>query len=537
MKKFKLLFSLLIILSAVTINKSYGNTKTEGNTTTVTVNKSANLKIGWAQADITPDKPVLISGQFHARVSEGILDPITATILAIESGNDGSSEKVFLISCDLVGISDGTRDDSENNLRNSIRKEITAKLPEVFADKIVINATHTHTAPYCHTATSSQELYGVELDVMSPAECIQYISEKIGEAAKKAWNSREPGGISYGLGQAVIGRNRLQANFGGKSQMYGNTNHSNFSHIEGHEDHSLNLLYTWDKQENLTGVVVNVPSPSQVTESLFLISADFWHETRVELRKRLGENIFVLPQCSAAGDLSPHIRIGEKAEARMQKIMFPELEKTGDSTEGLRKDISVRIADAVISVLPYMKDNIEWDPVVKHHLEVVELSRRLIGPEDVLDGQKEAEEFEKEYKRMLKEFEENPELMEKPRWYTQITIAHTRMNRGKNVLKRYELQKVQPKMPVEVHIIRIGDVVIATNPFELYLDYGMRIKARSPAIQTFLVQLTGSGSYVPTERSIRGGAYGAVPASTLIGPEGGQELVERTLELINDIME
>ena len=40
-------------------------------------------------------------------------------------------------------------------------------------------------------------------------------------------------------------------------------------------------------------------------------------------------------------------------------------------------------------------------------------------------------------------------------------------------------------MPVEVHIIRIGDVVIATNPFELYLDYGMRIKGRSPAVQTF----------------------------------------------------
>jgi hypothetical protein len=90
-------------------------------------------------------------------------------------------------------------------------------------------------------------------------------------------------------------------------------------------------------------------------------------------------------------------------------------------------------------------------------------------------------------------------------------------------------------MPVEVHILRIGDVVIATNPFEYYLDYGMRIKARSPAIQTFLVQLTGSGTYVPTTRSIRGGAYGAVPASTLIGHEGGQELVERTVQLINDM--
>jgi hypothetical protein len=76
---------------------------------------------------------------------------------------------------------------------------------------------------------------------------------------------------------------------------------------------------------------------------------------------------------------------------------------------------------------------------------------------------------------------------------------------------------------------------MATNPFEMYLDYGTRIKARSPATQTFVVQLAGSGTYLPTRRSIEGGAYGAVPGSTLIGPEGGQELVEHTLELINTL--
>jgi hypothetical protein len=84
-------------------------------------------------------------------------------------------------------------------------------------------------------------------------------------------------------------------------------------------------------------------------------------------------------------------------------------------------------------------------------------------------------------------------------------------------------------------VIRIGDMAIATNPFELYLDFGMRIKARSKAAQTFVVQLAGSGSYVPTERSVAGGAYGAIPESTEVGPEGGRELVEQTLELLNSL--
>ena len=149
----------------------------------------------------------------------------------------------------------------------------------------------------------------------------------------------------------------------------------------------------------------------------------------------------------------------------------------------------------------------------------------------------EAEDWKNKYEQMLLEIKENPEIKESPRWYKNVTISHTKMMRGHSVQKRYELEKRQPEMPVEVHAVRIGDMVMVTNPFELYLDYGIRIKGRSPAIQTFVIQLAGSGSYIPTSRSVAGGAYGAVPASTLMGPEGGEELVEKTLEMINDLFE
>ena len=109
--------------------------------------------------------------------------------------------------------------------------------------------------------------------------------------------------------------------------------------------------------------------------------------------------------------------------------------------------------------------------------------------------------------------------------------------RGVRVKRRFELQQTQPKLSYEVHVLRVGDMAIATNPFELYLDYGVQIKARSKAVQTFVVQLVGNGTYLPTQRSIEGGAYGAVPASTEIGPEGGRELVEKTLELIESLWE
>ena len=83
-------------------------------------------------------------------------------------------------------------------------------------------------------------------------------------------------------------------------------------------------------------------------------------------------------------------------------------------------------------------------------------------------------------------------------------------------------------------MIRLGDIAIATNPFELYLDYGLQMKARSKAEQTFVVQLTaGRGIYLPTARAVAGGGYSAMISDNIVGPEGGQILVDRTVELIN----
>jgi len=90
---------------------------------------------------------------------------------------------------------------------------------------------------------------------------------------------------------------------------------------------------------------------------------------------------------------------------------------------------------------------------------------------------------------------------------------------------------------MELHVLRIGDVALVTNPFELFLDYGLRIKARSQALQTMVVQLAcGSGGYLPTARAVAAGGYGARVLDGEVGPEGGQALVERSVELINSLM-
>ena len=495
------------------------------------------LKIGWAKTDITPEKPVLIRGQFHARFSEGIMDPITATALAIESTKAGRTSRAVLVSCDLIGIAD--------DLRDRVRELLKDLSPALDGKDIMINGTHTHAAPLTSTDDADVEnRYGISLemiapgvDAMSPAEYSEFAAHRIAEVVRSAWSSRKKGGISFGLSTAVIGHNRLQVDDSGKSTMYHSTDRPEFSHIEGYEDHYANLLYTWDADSKLTGVMVNVAVPSQISEHSYLISADFWHDTRLSIRKALNEDIYVLPQVSSAGDQSPHLMWGSKAEERMQRLMGFDDEDSGRGSKSQRKLVASRITQAVTSILPYMEKNIEWNPVFAHRAETINLSRRLLSEQDVKDAEEESAKWKVEYEKMLADVKAHPEKMKTPRWYRDITINYTKMNRGISVHQRYELEKVEPKLPVEVHVLRIGDMAIASNPFELYLDYGIQIKARSAATQTFLVQLAGAGTYLPTKRSIAGGAYGAVPASTLIGPEGGKELVEETLKIINALWE
>ena len=105
---------------------------------------------------------------------------------------------------------------------------------------------------------------------------------------------------------------------------------------------------------------------------------------------------------------------------------------------------------------------------------------------------------------------------------------------NQGIVDRYGRQQENPYYSMEMHTLRLGDVAVSTNPFELYTEFGVRIRARSKAIQTFVVQLAcGSGGYLPTVEAIQGGSYSTEVFSNLVGPEGGNSLVDQTVEAIN----
>jgi len=472
-----------------------------------------NLLIGWASRDVTPPGKVSLCGQFHIRLAEEVRDPLTATALALESA-DGK-EQAILVSLDAVAVAEC--------VTNGCRERLSTLLPGFRPELLVIAATHTHTAPDQPRPFTDFGRPPMPDDVITSEAYAGFLVERICEAAVEAWGNRTPGALGWGRGYAVVGFNRRAAYFDGSTKMYGSTSVSDFSHVEGHEDHAVELLFTYDSDHVLTGMVVNVPCPSQCTGSACFVSADYWHETREEIRGRHGSHVHILAQCSAAGDLSPRPLLNLRADARMLR-----LKGYGDDYGMTRRqDIAEKLAGVVDEVLPLASSDIRDRISFAHRNVSVDLPRRRATDADLAEAERQATVAEEQLAAFASA---DPMSAEYSRAFASRSFQQ-------QVIDLYHAQQRGERLvlPAEAHVLRLGDVAMCTNRFEYYLDYGDRSKGRSKALQTFVVELAGDATYLPTERAISGGSYGAFIAGTAVGPEGGQQVVDATVAAIAEL--
>lgn len=462
---------------------------------------AGELRIGSATVDITPEQPVALAGQFSTRISKKAETPIVASVVAIEAMEAGQRRDLaIMIACDLVAIRDG--------VQRKLREKLAPLLPDVDVRKVFLSATHTHTAPVTTELDDSPNLYNIPKEgVMQPDAYVEFLIERLSNAATEAWRNRQPGGVSWTLSHAVVGQNRRAVYADGHAQLYGKTGQPNFRNIEGGEDHAVETLFFWDAKKLLRAVAINLACPSQEVESRSAINADYWHEVREQLKARLGlPELTVLGWCGAAGDQSPHLMYRHAAEERMLKA------------RGLTRlqEIGRRITAAVAETVDIAKADIQTDPPFSHTVSEPSLPARRILEREYEDAKKAVAEFS---------------VLQNPDNRMRATL-----DRERGVISRFEEGDQLPPVLIEMHTLRIGDVAVATNPFELFLDYGVQMKARSPAVQTFLIQLAaGSAKYLPTPKAIEGRSYSALPVSNRCGPEGGQVLVDETVEAIRSL--
>jgi len=193
------------------------------------------------------------------------------------------------------------------------------------------------------------------------------------------------------------------------------------------------------------------------------------------------------------------------------------------------QEIGRRVASAFEDVAGVIAKDIRTDVPLVHRAVPLELPARIVSEAEYAVARKVCEDIDAK---------QTPAKSD--RWTRTLygSVADRYLAQQKGEAKTYEM---------ELHVLRLGDVAIATNPFELFLDYGVQIEARSPALQTFLIQLAGASRehayYLPTPRAMAGGAlndkpftnYSATVMTNMVGPEGGQMLVDRTVATIQEL--
>ena len=499
----------------------------------------SKLQIGWSEISITPDKKISLAGQFAERISEYVEKPLTATAKAVEA--DG--EQMIIVSTDLVGVS--------YNLVEAIREKLAGNTVGIDPMKVIISAIHTHTGPVYprgqlqtkinSSSSSFRALLESQLpegrkyveavnvtsnpEIATNEEVFELLVTNITKVILDAWAARKPGSFSNAFGRAVVGMCRRVSYSDGSAQMWGDANTAVFTQLEGGNDSGVELMYVFDENKKLKGIVANLACPAQCVQHRLFVSPDFWGETKKLLREHFGEDLFLLALCSAAGDQCP-VDLVRWVEPESD-VHDPNLKRNNPPKRkadpsmfdlaGMRK-AGKRVANEIIEVYNEGLDAAQEDVPFEHHVHNMQLPLRRATLTDLHNAE-----------RAIKDY-----LAEHPGDVDYNDAANLQVHLG--IIKRFKLQEKMETLDTEVHIIRLGSIAIATNPFELFLDYGNQIKARALCEQTFLIQLAnGTEGYLPTEKAEMGGHYSAFIASGQIGHVGGEQLVRETLKDINSL--
>lgn len=492
----------------------------------------SKVKFGWSEVSITPEKGTKIGldGQFFERITDEVESPITVTAFAVESGDD----HMVICSCDLVGTSE--------NLIALTREKLTGKI-DLDPNKVIIGAIHSHTSWVYKRQSAVKTIPSFQIiksmvpedmayqplvsneESVDPETALEFLANRIAQAVTEAWNNRAEALYQNAFGRAVVGMNRRVCYSDGSAKMWGDTNHANFTHLEGGNDSGIELIYTFDTNKKLTGVIANIACPAQVVEHRSYISSDYWGKVKENLRKVFGEDIYVLGLCSAAGDQCPRDMIRwvqpesyiDDPNIKRENVLERRADPSMFDVSGL-KVVGRRISNEIISVYEELPGDFKDEGLLVHESFKLPLPLRRVTNELYEHSVNMMERFIEKNRGRRISFDDNAAL--------HVYAGN---------IARYELQKTVDMFEVEVHIIRFGDVAFATNPFELFLDYGNQIRARSKAKQTFLIQLCGgSDGYLPTEAAEKGSHYSAYISSGYTGHEGGDILVRETVRRINE---
>jgi hypothetical protein len=438
------------------------------------------IKAAMASADITPPQGLGLVGYPHYdRFNTGAHDPLLATCMYL---SDGENE-VALVTLDLLFF-------SKKHCLTARRK--ARELCGIAEDHIMISAIHTHSGPL---TSGSLDFESLQENSAQPMDYINTVTDSIAEIIAKAKNSAYEAEICWNV--AICG---AEKGVGGNRRMAG-----------GPHDPLVSVIAIRDKSQTVRGVYVNYTlHPTFIHEWSTVCTSDYVYYVREQLRDMEPGATICFGQGASGNQSSRYYRQGES---------FSEAERVG-------RTIGKSAHEAI--------ENAEWtsSALIKVTTGSLPLELRSFGTVEELE--KKVAEDTARYKELYAKYGNSTNRDEYYLWQN----ANLKMLGSENQLGFTKLAKSGVKIelvtdedPAEIQLISINDLLIVGVPGEIFVEYGLYVKAMAGYRMVIFNELTNGclPGYVYTPESLTTGGY-ETDTSTL-SADFGRHLTDAVIDL------
>jgi neutral ceramidase len=446
------------------------------------------FKAGAYAQDVTPKKfPISVNGGMSDRQAKGTHDPLHARCLALDDG----TTRIVLVVVDSCMIPREVTDEA---------KRLAEKATGIPPARILISATHTHTAP---TVT------GVfQSDPNEPYR--KYLAQKIAAGIKTAVDNLEPARIGWGVGKnpdQLFNRRWFMTKDSvnldpfskttDKVRMNPGYKNPGLDKPAGPINPDVSVLSVQSLDGRPIGLLANyclhyVGGVEPLSADYFGAFADRMTQL---LKASEGKPGFVaIMSNGTSGDIN-NVNYGGPAPPKYEPY------------EKIRI-VANSVADTAFET--YQKiEHKDWVSLAMAQKEI-ELAVRLPNAEDI----KRAEDLLAQAK--------GPLLKTREEIYARETVL---------------LAKYPPKVKVILQAIRIGDLGIVSTPCETFVEIGLEIKKKSPLKHTFTIELAnGYNGYLPTPQQHSWGGYETWRARSSYLEVNASVAITRTLlDLLSEV--